>query len=587
MDGTIWVKRKRFWSRRFGIIRSNQFQYRIDNASGDQRFSCDLTRCLVEVARGITRKFVIKITFSEVIDGCKYMRLSVDSKHRLDKWLEAFQEGQKKVVSAAANIEPIQEDPLGEQRKSTYVGSDHGALEKNRTLRSEKSQSRKSVEKEEEEIESEDDVNTKLMRASDESDTQSDTGGSDSMGRDSMLSDASSRSQRRQYKMSRADSNEEALSTVIDELPEVDELDVNRASFLEGEDEAAKESVLYTEAQAQALRKSLVEALEYNNHEGIQEEKGEEEEEEHPTAKEITTSTKETEETEATAVAETDSNDRKVDGDSVEDRETDETPNIKDSSEIVDDGELGQVGSKSEEQLAAEVAEMMQGVRFDDRRNVCLVDDNSLGVQASFKEYSMFAQESYDYFEQFRSTADWVSIGSKKGVDMYKYLNTQRNIYASRSETEIKAPLTTILTFAQSLDLKKKYDGRYKSGDYMEIYKRGISVTHHYYNGVGILVAPRDFVILSHARRVDKDTVMIIAKSVDSSKPSPRKSVRGEIVIAGWIFTRKPGDEEIYQCSYIQMSDPKGSLPTSIIGAVLKDQCMVVYEFKKVIEADR
>lgn len=79
-----------------------------------------------------------------------------------------------------------------------------------------------------------------------------------------------------------------------------------------------------------------------------------------------------------------------------------------------------------------------------------------------------------------------------------------------------------------------------------------------------LLVAGRDFVLVN-GTVYKGNTTVLVAKSVnelDEQYPPPKKIVRGEILIAGWIIEKI--DEKKCKGTFMAVSDPKGGVPQSV-----------------------
>jgi hypothetical protein len=83
-----------------------------------------------------------------------------------------------------------------------------------------------------------------------------------------------------------------------------------------------------------------------------------------------------------------------------------------------------------------------------------------------------------------------------------------------------------------------------------------------------LVIAPRDFVIITYMHRHEDGSISIIAfsePSVQHLMPETKDIVRGELLLAGW-YLQKTGEKET-KVQLIQELDFKGSIPKFAISS--------------------
>eukprot|EP00357_Protocruzia_adherens_P031788 CAMPEP_0114990712 /NCGR_PEP_ID=MMETSP0216-20121206/10959_1 /TAXON_ID=223996 /ORGANISM="Protocruzia adherens, Strain Boccale" /LENGTH=585 /DNA_ID=CAMNT_0002353939 /DNA_START=49 /DNA_END=1806 /DNA_ORIENTATION=+ len=217
----------------------------------------------------------------------------------------------------------------------------------------------------------------------------------------------------------------------------------------------------------------------------------------------------------------------------------------------------------------------LANITVDPNMDKVRIDLSTDELKEQFENFKQRVQDKADELFDFMEADDWEVNGTENKVDMFKKFNTSTGCNCVKGSGIVKAPLTEILNTLTSYTEKKVYDRRFDFGEYVEAYPENLKLTHEHFKGQWP-VSGRDFCILGGTVVRQDGRILIVGSSIESPKiPTVRKYVRGHLHIGGWMLEPLE-DEEAVRCTYGQMTDLGGSIPSSFIAMLAKDQAQVV-----------
>ena len=208
----------------------------------------------------------------------------------------------------------------------------------------------------------------------------------------------------------------------------------------------------------------------------------------------------------------------------------------------------------------------------------------------------------------------WKFNGQKKGVDCYVGTG---ELSSAMGTGRVNFSRRAIRDMLADLDKKHLTDERFDKGHVVERIDSRSTVTYMRYKAVTPTTA-RDFCNFTHWRVMSSSeeeggTLYFVAKSVDHPKcPSLNECVRAHLEIGGWIIRpirgkkiaegreakrargEDPGawptdvdlDTEGCECTYLVLSDLKGSIPGFVVKKVTSQQAMLVESLREALEKE-
>ena len=172
----------------------------------------------------------------------------------------------------------------------------------------------------------------------------------------------------------------------------------------------------------------------------------------------------------------------------------------------------------------------------------------------------------------------WTFLFSKKGILAGTLSGRHLTV---RGTGVMSQPWPSVFSTVINVYKKELYDSQFEAGKRVATYSDRCFVDHLLFKPVWP-TSPREFLNVV-SWRVEDGKIYIAATEatgLEGEYAAPTKGrVRGVCVIGGWVIEKDP-DSAGTKVSIVVSSDLKGGLPSSIVGAVTRQQAM----FPRIIE---
>ena len=173
----------------------------------------------------------------------------------------------------------------------------------------------------------------------------------------------------------------------------------------------------------------------------------------------------------------------------------------------------------------------------------------------------------------------WEKIEETHGVTIHKKKLGEK--IAVRGSLRIPYAPIYVVDLIGDLSLRSKVDGMFDEGKSVKKLNGSLKVEHLKYKGVWP-TAPRDFCVLAYFFIDEQGNFVMAAKSIQHPLvPEVDGYVRGEVFIGGYLIDVVQENPNECDVTYVSYSDPKGSLPLSMVQNVQKSQPMVLHAIAK------
>ncbi|KAJ3333809.1 hypothetical protein HDU76_003286 [Blyttiomyces sp. JEL0837] len=164
----------------------------------------------------------------------------------------------------------------------------------------------------------------------------------------------------------------------------------------------------------------------------------------------------------------------------------------------------------------------------------------------------------------------WDSQGEKSGVRIHTMVVEGVALPIVRGDGVIEGGFTLQEAYGviRNSHCRKTWDPRYDHGESLEHFNIDEALGYSVQKGT-FPVAPRDLVTILFNRRVPGKLYYVAASVADPTAPTEgRGRVRGDLAVAGWILSERPGGQPGLDATYIVQIDPKGTIPSSLVKLV-------------------
>lgn len=179
---------------------------------------------------------------------------------------------------------------------------------------------------------------------------------------------------------------------------------------------------------------------------------------------------------------------------------------------------------------------------------------------------------------ELMSSPDWEDIGEVDDVYCFRR-QTESGIYMSKSTGVINHPADTIRALLWNYNRKKEWDDSLEHIYVVREFSENFRIMYQRFSAPWP-VSYRDFVIA--IRYEDRgDHILLIGQSVEAGVAEVDGVVRGEVFNSCYRLQKlSPNATEV---TYMTGIDPKGSIPTMVINAVGKKQCLIVGKIRSIL----
>eukprot|EP01114_Cavostelium_apophysatum_P017241 TRINITY_DN5075_c0_g1_i1.p1 TRINITY_DN5075_c0_g1~~TRINITY_DN5075_c0_g1_i1.p1 ORF type:complete len:243 (-),score=56.78 TRINITY_DN5075_c0_g1_i1:25-753(-) len=215
-------------------------------------------------------------------------------------------------------------------------------------------------------------------------------------------------------------------------------------------------------------------------------------------------------------------------------------------------------------------------------------------MEDSHKIMDEFVAESDKLIEQFldqcRGTPEqgWHKVTEEKGVEVSKIKDDSSpfNFMRGIGEINYSGSLETLLKLFSNTTSTKNWDELFMEGvDIKEkVNSHGnFKLSHIKYNTPSKLVSKRDFCVASVSKKIDNNSFLVCAHSVECSDCPPTDDyVRGEIKTSGHLLERI--DENTLKHTFVLLLNLKGSIPSFIMNLISTRQPLTAAGIRDYIE---
>jgi hypothetical protein len=176
------------------------------------------------------------------------------------------------------------------------------------------------------------------------------------------------------------------------------------------------------------------------------------------------------------------------------------------------------------------------------------------------------------------NSPDWEDIGEVDDVYCSRR-QTESGIYMSKSIGVINHSADEICRLLWTFNRKKEWDDSLDHIYVVREFNESCRIMYQRFSAPWP-VSYRDFVIATRYETVD-DCVFLVGESVEAGVAEVDGVVRGEVIASCYKLKKlSPNATEV---TYMTGINPKGSIPTMVINAVGKKQCLIIGKLRTIM----
>lgn len=176
------------------------------------------------------------------------------------------------------------------------------------------------------------------------------------------------------------------------------------------------------------------------------------------------------------------------------------------------------------------------------------------------------------------ANADWEDIGEVDEVYCFRR-QTDSGIYMSKSTGVINHSAESICALLWSYNRKKEWDDSLDHIYVVNEFSENCRILYQRFSAPWP-VSYRDFVLAVKFEDMG-DSIVLIGQSVDAGVAEVDGVVRGEVINS--CYKLKKLGPNATEVTYMTGIDPKGSIPTMIVNAVGKKQCLIIGKIRNIL----
>eukprot|EP00111_Clytia_hemisphaerica_P001584 TCONS_00004518-protein len=212
---------------------------------------------------------------------------------------------------------------------------------------------------------------------------------------------------------------------------------------------------------------------------------------------------------------------------------------------------------------------------------------SKFGYDPKLDEYCKQLMKAYEtmleIYEADESTPNWDSLGTKDAVRILKRDGDEVSASGTYKGTAVvKVPLDYLLHYCHTLEYRNEFDTLFETGYDLVTFDDGVSkINNLLYQNVWPTTG-RDFCSITALRHL-KDNIYasVVTATTHEECPERNNKVRGEVIIAGYVFKVLSEDPPEVEITYVTRADLKGSIPGRITKRVNAEQPLLAGRIRK------
>eukprot|EP01017_Pseudomicrothorax_dubius_P012694 TRINITY_DN1535_c0_g2_i1.p1 TRINITY_DN1535_c0_g2~~TRINITY_DN1535_c0_g2_i1.p1 ORF type:complete len:258 (+),score=45.72 TRINITY_DN1535_c0_g2_i1:99-872(+) len=173
----------------------------------------------------------------------------------------------------------------------------------------------------------------------------------------------------------------------------------------------------------------------------------------------------------------------------------------------------------------------------------------------------------------------WNIQGYDQGITVHTYTHPTTQKLITRGQALINHPIGNVIQFLLSPVCKQYMQDDNEIDEIIEQIdeETTISYVKTKKSKKTMMVAARDFVLLGCKTKMEDDSYVIAARSIDYNYSGPDKeAVRGHLYDSGWVLTPVGENKDKTQAVFVSHCDPKISVPDFVLNGILTNKAFNV-----------